>query len=198
MMTNTSTVRITTTGVKQPMENSGELINQIEKDLCKTFKVKKLKFIDDGLYANVYHHPKNKKLVIKIAGDSVDYIAYIKWCAKHQDNPMVPKLVSIDVYQVKNQYPFTAVVVVMEKLESARNISFSEPVLQPLMDYVGCDFCSDENEKLAKKILSNHGCLKYLRPIQRFVCKRTPDMHRGNIMVRKSDGRYVVTDPVVG
>jgi hypothetical protein len=62
------------------------------KKLVTTLKISKL---GSGAYASVFQHPVYHNVAVKFFSADPMYLKYLKLCQKAQDNPWVPKIVSI-------------------------------------------------------------------------------------------------------
>jgi len=63
--------------------------------LVSTLKIDQL---GQGYYARVFQHPKFKNVAVKIfiTKRDPDYLEYARWCQRNQNNPWVPKIISIE------------------------------------------------------------------------------------------------------
>ena len=149
-----------------------------------------------GSYGTVYQHPTHKDVVVKV-WDSGDYgyESWIKFCAKNQDNPLVPK-----IYHNSKHGEFN--ITMLEKLKPLDEVDFWDTQwnkhLSPHFDFIpSTKFCwvgeLKAKHEHAKQIL------KFLK---RNICNHDTslDLHDENVMWRGKGGKrqLVITDPLVG
>lgn len=186
-------VTISTSSIRTKFEFREEIYNHFTNLLRERFKITNLDLLGDGCFAYVYQHPWYTNRVIKVALNSSCYCDYICWCSRNQDNPYVPKLDSIEIFDITTStYYNHAVIVVMEKLQPIMRSGH----LKDLMNYI-----TNVDNHQPKRILT-HRNFKKIKKVKDFIRDKnffSPcaiDLHSENIMRRGS--QLVITDPVVG
>lgn len=171
------------------------LLNEYYTDLKKDG----WKNVGEGAYAQVF---AKGRYVIKVAMDSPNYEEYLSYVLANQDNPHVPKVVSVHRYNLKKgdfrpaldswdeDRGKTAVVVKMEKLEY-KGWNATEGITSRIEALAGVSWQDPSNFDPATKEE------KVVVDILRRVWKgKHSDLGGHNLLFRGNT--YVVTDPVYG
>lgn len=171
--------------------DSSEVREHFKRQLAHRYSVRRMKMLSDGCYAEVYHHPHNAERVVKLATNSPRYEQYITWCAKHQENPWVPRVDTVEGFELQTDgWCRHACIVVMEKLRKAKVAS---GILAEAMAYLECG--TPSNELRAR---NNFWQLEQIRDyVKSELDVSCMDAHIGNIL-RRGRIQPVVIDPVVG
>lgn len=139
-----------------------------------------------GCYAKVYAHPTDPDKVVKVASNSVNYVRYLLWALRHQDNPYVPRIYHVEVFKNLDTSGYgarTLALVIMEKLTVTDDPG--EEVRSVLRCFRGDETGPDLLEQTKQYLRSKFSYL---------------DMHYQNVLLRiQGDIRQpVITDPVAG
>jgi hypothetical protein len=114
--------------VRAAPERSPEHLSQYHQRLQKKHK---MKTVGSGAYAVVYQHPQHTTMVVKVAEQGQDALAWLSFVANNQNNPYVPKIYDVKRFQ-SNRAKQTGhwladsthyYVVFMEKLSSYDKLS---------------------------------------------------------------------------
>lgn len=200
-----------------PYDQSYRETKNHQERLWRTFEQKNnVKWIGSGVYASVYTPSRESDVVFKVGvmtsagrGDSKcknpikhddPYLTYLeKIVLPHQGNPLVPKIHWIKYVSVINKHndvDFCGYVVAMEKLQPLPNAYHR--IEQLLAEYGAT--CTEDFEfpkEIARKDTTGH--FKQIAvPLRKLLRRFSPDIHEGNVMLRKVGGvkQVVITDPV--
>lgn len=165
------------------------------------------RFIGEGATALVYKFTKGRVVRIQTKRRDYDPEMYLRW-AKYclvSRSKHVPKFDYL-AYEVSATGKVIKVISVLEQLQDldstlARKSKNSDCYLgDDLTDMIG-DFLNDErkwNTRLVPTFLLTGIQRRAMASIRKTLHKHRVeinDMHAGNCMIRKSDGRLVITDP---
>lgn len=92
--------------------------------LAKTLKIKEL---GEGAYAKVFQHPVYSNVAVKFFQDDPMYVKYIRHCLKAQENPWIPKIVSVHKIKVdSHRYHFDLKGQTRDKFDQAYLVFFQK------------------------------------------------------------------------
>ena len=167
--------------------------------VARLSKVHGLKALGAGMFSKVFQHPTLPSVVVKVVcSKDRNYLQYLHWASKRQDNPYVPRLYDIFTYgQGCNRYS----IIFMEKLRAVPH-SRLWPKLDKLfaqrdvLDWLDPDAPGTVRKLLRRTIRTTND--ENLREVCKYVLEHhgsNTDMHHGNFMLRGS--QVVFTDPVM-
>lgn len=179
--------------------------------------------IGEGARGTVYSHP-NKNYVIKIYHADKAYETFLDFIEAHQSNPHVVKI-KRKIFTGETDWYSKMNSVVLEKLKPLDNndgkviyginsASYGVTIMNNL--YEGGISADEMKEKIklrikekyvdqitAKKIITfmKHPIAKLLFQLKSYMYENGKnhyfDIHTGNLMIRPSDGKLVLTDPLI-
>lgn len=143
----------------------------------------------NGSYAQVWDFGKG---VVKYQSYGSGYIAYLRWMINNQNNPYIPRLYRVDLFQSDE----SICIVYMEKLKEICSSSEGDyEIYNRMANFI----LYDESAMIKAEPKTNW---RYLRHIRQFMNDNRGthswDIHDGNIMLRRVRGKYraVLTDPL--
>lgn len=154
-------------------------------DLIKQLRQQGSRLVGRGLYAKVFSHPTNKKVVIKVAADDKGYGAYVKWALKRQGNPLVPIIFDHKRLTIED---IIVTVTTIEKLKPIQDRFFGHALASEFL-FDEIEEALDERRYLYKLLPD------YSSSVLKFLYRNSDmlDLHSGNVMLRGK--QLVITDP---
>lgn len=162
-------------------------------EYAKFLKQQKIKELGSGCFGTVYQHPTMKDVVVKVAEDEA-YEAWVRFCKKHQGNPLVPVIYHHEKFVGPDNSPYT--ITILEKL---KRIPWPEERGGKWMERLtkaGLEVVNKSTFKVRKMKAHNEHAEVVVEGIARL--KRRGfyvDLHNENVMLRGK--QVVITDPIV-